>query len=412
MISAGAPATSLAESRRRKPRSILYFGNEWSAENRTSSHHVARQLANYFDVHYVECPGLRAPSGSPRDLRRIVRKLWGSLAPPRAADPQLHVHTLLQLPFHRFAMVRSINRWMVGASARRIARRLQHRDFWTWFTVPHVASVAGRLGETKTVYYCIDDYAALPGVEVEAVCQMDELLTRRADIVFVAAETLLQNKRALNENTHVSPHGVDVDHFRAASRPGPVPGDVANLPRPVVGFFGLIEAWIDLDLVEYLARARPNWSFVMLGRQAVDHAGTRRCPNVHFLGRRDYADLPRYGRAFDAAIIPYHPTRQVRNANPLKLREYLAMGKPVVTVRTPEIEKFTDVVRIADSRAAFLAHLDEVLSGQEPLAAAERRMATVAGSSWEARVEAVIDRIENQRRANPREAVAACVPAE
>lgn len=377
-----------------RPRSILYFGNEWSAENRTSSHHVAIQLAKRLDVHYVECPGLRAPSSSSRDLLRIVRKLWYSLAPPRKVHDRLHVHTLLQLPFHRFSVVRKLNHWLVGASARRIARRRKFEDFWTWFVVPHVASVAGTLGERKTIYYCIDDYAALPGVNVAAVRQMDDQLTRQADIVFIAAEVLLERKLEMNERTFVSPHGVDVDHFGAASEPGPVPADIADLPRPVVGFFGLIEAWIDQGLVEYLAKARPNWSFVMIGRVAVDHAGVRSCPNVHFLGRRDYADLPNYGRAFDAAIIPYHPTQQVQNANPLKLREYLAMGKPVVSVRTPEIEKFADVVRIAGNREEFLKHLDEALA--TPTAGEiAKRMLAVADSSWESRVDSVVERIEN-----------------
>src|SRR5262249_6462720 len=146
-----------------------------------------------------------------------------------------------------------------------------------------------------------------------------------------------------------------------------LPTDTAHLPRPVVGFFGLIERWIDLDLVKYLAELRPEWSFVMLGRVAVPEEELPRRANLHFLGRRPYEQLPAYGKQFDAAIIPYRLTRQVLHANPIKLREYLAMGKPVVTVRTPEIEKFTDVIEIASSREAFLAKLDEVLArGHQP----------------------------------------------
>src|SRR5207302_3834993 len=144
---------------------------------------------------------------------------------------------------------------------------------------------------------------------------------------------LLAGKRALNANTHLSPHGVDFDHFVKAQDPAlPLPDDVADLvasKRPIVGFFGLIERWIELGLVAYLAQQRPDWTFLMIGRVAVPEADVPRLPNLRFLGRRPYESLPAYGRAFSAAIIPYHLTPQVMHANPIKLREYLAMGKPI-----------------------------------------------------------------------------------
>ena len=179
---------------------------------------------------------------------------------------------------------------------------------------------------------------------------MDDDLTRREDLVVVASETLLEVKRSLNAATIHSPHGVDVAHFASASRvDGPVPDEVAALPKPVVGFFGLIESWIDLDLVAHLARSRPQYSFVMIGRVAVPEETVPHASNLHFLGRQPYESLPDYGRGFDCCLIPYRLTRQVMHANPLKLREYLAMGKPVVSVSTPEIDQFADIVLIARS---------------------------------------------------------------
>ena len=112
--------------------------------------------------------------------------------------------------------------------------------------VPHLSHLVGGVGERLAVYYCIDDYSAYPGVNVEAVRAMDDETTRKADLVFVASETLLAAKQALNPNTHVSPHGVDVAHFAPARRPGlPVPADIADLTGPVVGYFGLVEESID-----------------------------------------------------------------------------------------------------------------------------------------------------------------------
>jgi glycosyltransferase involved in cell wall biosynthesis len=380
---------------------VLYFGNDWSAENRTSSHHVARWLAGGRKVYYVECPGLRAPKGSGRDLKKIGAKLVRFLRGPRPVPEGLHVWTLLQVPLHRFRLVRWLNAHLLRWSLRWLVWSRRLRGPISWFVLPHLAPLVGTLGERLSVYYCIDDYSALPDVDEAAVRALDEETTRRADVVFVASDTLLAAKRRLNPNTHVSPHGVDLDHFaRARDGRAVPPADVAGLPGPVIGFFGLIEKWIDLELVDYLAAERPGWSFVLIGRVAVPPDQVPRRPNVHFLGVRPYEALPDYAARFDASIIPYRRNRQVLNANPLKLREYLAVGKPVVAVATPEIEKYADVVRVAHSREDFLAHLDAAVADRSP-DEARRRVARVAPESWDARLRSVLDVVERQLQGGP-----------
>jgi glycosyltransferase involved in cell wall biosynthesis len=369
---------------------VVFFGNDWEAENRTSSHHLSRWLAARHPLLYVECPGLRTPTTGARDLRKTVRVLWAGLRGPVPTGEGPLRWTLIQLPFHGSGLARRINQVMGRALLRFHLRRLGFRNSVFWFTVPHAGHLAGGLGEALTVYYCIDDYAALPHVDREAVTVMDRELTARADLVFVASDTLLEGKRAINPRTVVSPHGVDVAHFATARSPDlAVPPDLQALPGPVIGFFGLIEEWIDLDLVAYLADSRPHWSFAMIGRLAVPADRVPRRANIHFLGRRPYQALPACGKAFAAAIIPYRLTRQVLHANPIKLREYLAMGLPVVSVRTPEISKFEGVVHIAETREEFLAALDRVLAAPEPAGEAERRMSVTRGMSWDARLREV-----------------------
>ena len=376
---------------------ILYFGNDWSAENRTSSHHVARWLAARYHVIYVECPGLRAPKGTGRDVRKILGKVRLALAGPRPQPEGLSVQTLLQIPLHRFELVRRANRGLIRLSLRLLLRRLGVRAPVTWFVVPHLAGVVGRLGERLSVYYCIDDYASLPDVDVEAVRAMDEELTRRADLVFVASDTLLARKSLLNPDTHVSPHGVDFDHFVRAQDPDlPIPDDVAALPRPIVGFFGLIERWIDLGLVGWLAEQRPSWTFLMIGRVAVPESEVSRRPNIVYLGRRPYESLPAYGKVFDAALIPYHLTPQVLHANPIKLREYLAMGKPIVSVSTPEIDKFAAHVRIGRNRGEMLSHLDAAVTTGLGGPEREAQLALASTMTWDANLHRVMETVEGR----------------
>jgi len=242
-----------------------------------------------------------------------------------------------------------------------------------------------------SVYYCTDDYSAMPGVNERVVRLMDEETTRKSDLVFVASETLLVPKRRLNPNVYVSPHGVDVNHFgQAQDSRLPVPPEMLGMSHPIVGFFGLIERWIDLDLIRFLAESRPQWTFVMIGRLASPAEQLQRLPNVHFLGKRPYEDLPMYGKHFDVGILPYHLNRQVIHANPLKLREYLAMGKPVVSVSTNEIEKYAEVIEIAHSPEEFLAKLDSALSRPSTQADVQRRLDRVANESWDAQVDRVL----------------------
>jgi len=209
----------------------------------------------------------------------------------------------------------------------------------------------------------------------------------------VAPPALLESKRALNPSTLFAPHGVDAALFgRAQDDDTEVPAAARDLPRPVIGYIGSIHEWIDLELIAWLATQRPLWSFLLVGHAAVDVGELRALPNVHFTGAQPYQDLPGWAKAFDATIIPYRLNRQVANANPLKLREYLATGKPVVSVRNAEIEKFAQWVGIADDRDGFLAALDSALANDTPQAAAQR-IASVADQTWDHRVEVVLDAV-------------------
>jgi len=375
------------------PRGIVYFGNDWFAENRTSSHHIARRLAQVAPLLYVSSPGMRAPQASGRDLRRALRKLRASLQPPTRIDENFWHCTVPQLPFRRIPGVDRFNRWFGEWSVRRAMRAAGIAKCISWFVVPHPGFMARRLGEDLCVYYCIDDYASHPGVDPALIGRRDEDLTREADLVFVAPPSLVASKRALNPNTEFSPHGVDVELFvRAADPATEIAAGARDLAHPVIGYFGSLHEWIDFELIEWLARERPQWTFLLIGHVAADLGVLATLPNVRLAGAQPYATLPQWAKAFDAAIIPYRLNRQTANANPLKLREYLATGKPVVSVRNPEIEKFAEWVHIADDRAAFLAALETSLRDDTPLAA-RARQAVVAGDTWDKRVEAIIARV-------------------
>jgi glycosyltransferase involved in cell wall biosynthesis len=268
---------------------------------------------------------------------------------------------------------------------RRATRRLGFKRLLTWFVVPHPGALAKRFGEKLTVYYCIDDYAAFPGMDAEAIQAADDQLTRTADVVFVASPALVEKKRELNPNAHFSPHGVDYDLFAKASDPSVTPAEgVRSLPHPVIGYFGVLGDWIDHELLIYLARSRPNWTFLFLGHTAGDVSDLRALPNIVLAGPKPYEELPLWARVFDVAIYPNRLNRQVKHANPLKIREYLASGKPVVSITTPVTSQFAELLYLADTHEDFLAAIERALREETPERRAAR-MNSVAAMSWDAR---------------------------
>lgn len=370
--------------------SIVYFGNDWFAENRTSSHHVASRLARLMPLLYVDSPGLRAPTGSKRDVKRLFKKLAASLRLPQQLAPGFWHCTVPQIPYRRVPGVGALNRAFGLWAVRRAIRHVEFKQQISWFVVPHPGFMAHRLGESLCVYYCIDDYAAHPGVDGEQVARADRELTLRADQLFVAPPALLDEKKAINPTATFAPHGVDVDLFQQALDPAtPVPEVARELSRPVVGYFGSIAAWIDIEMIAWLARARPQWSFLMVGQSFVDVSELRVLPNVLLAGPQPYDSLPGWAKAFDVAIIPYRLNQQVLNANPLKLREYLATGRPIVTVSNPEIERFSRWVHVVDGRHAFLAAIEAALR-PEPDGSALARVDVVRKMTWDSRVDEVL----------------------
>jgi len=370
---------------------ILYFGNGWHAENRTSSHHIAVQLALRMPVLYMDSPGMRAPSATGRDFRKLIRTFSSTASRPRKIRDNLWHGTVPQLPYRRVPGVEWINHRFGIWAARRAMKRIECRGWISWFVVPHLGLMAGRLGERLCVYYCVDDYAAHPGVDEAVVARLDRYLTRRAGQVFVAPPAILEAKRALNPHTEFSPHGVDASLFGRARDPATrIPEAAVGLPHPVIGFFGLVADWIDVELIAFMARARPAWSFLLVGHVYAATSAFVGCRNVVMVGAQPYESLPNWAKSFDVAIIPYRDTRQVRHANPLKLREYLATGCPVVATPNPEVERFREWVRIARNPQEFLEQVEAALAA-EPATAAEARMAAVGSMTWDARVRAVLD---------------------
>ena len=373
--------------------SIICFAHDWGGDP-TSKTHIMRILSRRNRVLWVNSIGMRRPTATARDLKRIVDKLRRSLQGSREVEPNLWVMNPLVLPLPASPAANWFNSRLLSAELRRLCRRYGFGPPIFWTFLPNSGHQIGRLGERLVVYHCVDEYSAFSGVPREALVRMEHELVRRANVVFTSSEQLRVERLPLNANTHHVAHGVDVEHFASAlDERTPLAGDLHGIRRPVIGFFGLIADWVDVELLRDIAAARPEWSLVLVGKATTDLDSLRGLPNVHWLGQKPYAELPRYCRGFDVALIPFRVNELTLRASPLKLREYLAAGLPVISTPLPEVQRYDGVVQIAQGHGEFIAAIERALGERTP-EGTRRRVESVREEGWSARVEEMCRIIE------------------
>ena len=199
-------------------------------------------------------------------------------------------------------------------------------------------------------------------------------LLAKVDRVFAVNSALADAKRPLNPDTVEAPHGVDHAHFARALDPTtPVPADLEELARPVLGFYGSIDDWVDLDLLAGIARLHPDWTIALIGPVHIDVSPLEALPNVRLLGRRPHSELPACCKGFAVGLIPYRIEERTPFVNPIKLREYLSAGLPVVSTPVDEVVRLGDLCAIAQNAEGFVAAIEASLDADARGAPARAR---------------------------------------
>jgi glycosyltransferase involved in cell wall biosynthesis len=255
-----------------------------------------------------------------------------------------------------------------------------------WFYDPMATTAfAGQMDERAIVYDCMDQLSHFRGAPPELIRRERELLSL-ADVVFAGGPKIHRSKRELNANCHSYGCGVDVKHFsRARAAETAVPTDIASLPGPRLGFFGVVDERMDYQLLSAMASAHPEWSIVIIGSACkVDPMEFPQHANLHWLGGREYDQLPAYVKGLDVCLMPFAMNEATEFINPTKALEYMATGRPIVSSAVEDVVlQFSDVVRIADSHAEFIRMCEEAIANPDPKRIA-RGLQLAKRNSWEA----------------------------
>ncbi len=396
----------------------IVFGEDWG-NHPSSTQHLFKQISQQDHVTWVNSLGLRTPRLTQHDVQRAFIKAKAMLNARHKplASEQASIHSayapqqLIQprtVPLFGSPIIRHFNRHQLGKQLKQSIssnNALAYQESQTttsqtqtkeprvlWLSLPSAVDMIGHCDEDLSVYYCGDDFSSLAGVDHRVISRMEAELVERCDLIFTASEELAA--KFPQQKTHLLEHGVDYPLF---STPQPTPEHSPT--GKVMGFYGQLADWVDIELLEQIADLFPDWTLMLIGAIHTDTRDLLNRENVICMDAMAHEKLAAYCQHWQLALLPFKPCEQITHCNPLKLREYLATGTPVMSLRFPAAEQYSASITLADNQAGFLQQLDLLVSRIGCFSAAQRQQlaikqqALVQEDSWQYKAEYARDRI-------------------
>jgi len=397
------------ETRPKIKTNFIFLGDRWDNTWRRRQQFAYRlaKMPEVNQVIYVELPlsmtsflrfliGQADADASIRWRRVLKRGLISKIDGIKVVTP------ISILPIFCYNKISLFNEWLLTRLTklllkRKLSRKETRSSFLIlWLSHPFGGEFVGRFSESFVCYDCTEKFALYEGWDrkfLEEVRKRDIAIASKADLILTQTKSHCEEKQRINPNTYLSPNAVDCDLFESNSEKFDFSRYGITI-KPIIGFVGNMSWRIDYRLLHSLATTHPEWSLVFVSPLSDKSLikDLKKLPNVYFLGSRSYFNIPQLIRAFDVCIIPYKNTG-VENS-PIKLFDYLASGKPIVTTRIPGVMDFADVVYIANSEEDFSKKVEQAL--KEPPTLAERRLARARENSWDVRVKEVWEMIMNK----------------
>lgn len=373
-------------------RDIIIFNDDWGRFPSTLQH-IARILMKHNNrIFWIGSLGLRKPKITLSDLKRATQKFVQVLHRSDKVKTESEITPNLifpfVLPFHDHKIIRWLNRVSIARSVKNKFREQNVLKPILITSAPITDHLVGRLGESCSIFYCVDDYSFMDRA-FKSIPELEKKLVAKVDGVFAVSDFLFQTRKSPKGNTYFAPQGVETNHFRKTDQ---IARQVAGIKKPVIGFFGLISEWIDLNVIYDCVIRYPEYSFVLIGKTVRDLSRFYECKNFTYLGAVDYKELPKYASVFDVGIIPFELNEVTIPANPLKLLEYFSLGIPVVSSNLPEARKFVDLAFIAKDNTEFVDMIKMAVDDNTP-ERNQKRIEKALEYSWEAITEKVFETV-------------------
>ena len=296
-------------------------------------------------------------------------------------------------------LLRSAARWwnraaysLLGYLVNNVAQRLKFHHVVLWLTYPNAVDVVDQIQNDLVCADCADKFSVYPGIVGKKTLDLlQKSLYTIPDVVFAVCPELVEEAQQCNPSTFLVPNGGDPEQAKRAKRNGGErPSGMLAVRGPVLGFVGAVYEWVDLQLIRYIACARPEWSVVLIGpiRPRRIQKDLRRFRNIYLLGRREYEDIHQYIKMFNVCLLPFRSTPHMRFADPIVTYDYLLMGKPVVCTDFPQVRRLGDLVRVEGEYGRFICAIEAGLQETGTEWVRKRRSFALA-NSWDHRVRRV-----------------------
>jgi glycosyltransferase involved in cell wall biosynthesis len=377
--------------------SVICFGGEdWWYHNRA---HIDMQLMRRFaktsTVIYINSIVMQKPNlkEGRKFIEKLKRKAKSIFTGLKMSDAGFWVYSPFALPVHHISWAKGMNNFLLLSQIKHFARKLKMKKPIVWVACPAACEAALKLKKVKLIYQRTDKYEEYPGVDGELIKSFDRKLKQAADLTIYVNENLMQSEKADCKKAIYLDHGVDFEMFANAQDSPTIPEDIKTVKKPIIGFYGgFAEHTTDIKLLAEVVEMMAEYSFVFVGQPSKECECFNRYKNVSMLGKKSYEEIPHYGKMFDVTIMPWNQNKWIESCNPIKLKEYLALGKPIVTTPFSELKKYENLVYIARNACEFKDAILKALNENSKELAAKRQQA-VMPFTWDAKAANVINEL-------------------
>lgn len=380
-----------------KPVLVCFAGCDWWYHNRgLFCPQVMTRLTKNYKVLFVNSLGMRIPSliGDKHAFKKMARKLRSIARFLRKVNNGMYVLSPLSLPMLGSSLGGRLNTYSVLSQVKLTMTLLRIKEPIFYIGCLPAFEIVKRLRTKYLVYERTDLFEEMPGTNKHYIASLDKEISESADLVLYVNKALWEEGVSRNKNSLLVGHGVDFNLFVNATESKYVPEDMVKIPKPIIGFFGDIsDKTSNFALLEFIAEKLPDMSLVLVGPISADVSRLKRFQNVYFLGRKPYDQVPFYGKEFNVAIMPWNKNRWIKFCNPIKVKEYLALGKPIVSTYYPEVESYSDIIHVARDYDEFTSCIRKAVSEDNRKKLEERRK-RVQNETWDSKVDQIKTFIE------------------
>ncbi|OFZ16178.1 MAG: hypothetical protein A2X86_13935 [Bdellovibrionales bacterium GWA2_49_15] len=344
-----------------KDETLLVFGEDYGRHPHCLEH-IVNELAVSNNVFWVETIGMRSPRLTVYDMKRTAQLIFKwSIGQynfiSKQRNKNIKIISIPMLPYTSFKLIRRLNKFLICRKVRRELTKAGVARPILITSVPSVCDFVKIFDEKLTVYYCVDEFSLWPGISYDRIKAMESELLAKSDLIFTTSSRLTESKKTSGKVPHLLTHGVSLAHFSLPEQSN------VEYSRKKICYFGLIDERCDQELLITLARAIPDALLTIIGEAVCDISGLHKCSNIMFQGRVTYENLPGVIKDQDYFILPYYINELTENINPLKIKEYMATGRPVISTPLPEVVKLGAFVYIADSHEKFVYIIKGLITG-------------------------------------------------